>query len=103
MPLTGYTVIYGGSFDPPHIGHATACKWLIEALNAKEVHVLPTYKHVFDKELAPFKDRIAMCDSLKLWDNDNIKVRTTECLLSSPNLTINLVRPYSYCDFISNI
>lgn len=95
MPLTDYTVIYGGSFNPPHIGHTIACTWLIEALNAYEVHILPTYKHVFGKELAPFMDRIMMCDSLEQpWTNGSVQVRMEEELMPQPNLTINLVKHY---------
>lgn len=109
MPLTGYTVIYGGSFNPPHIGHQIACMWMIEALNAREVVVVPTYKHAFGKELSDFEHRIAMCRLMcEMWVNTtqqlfgNSKNRApgpvwvcdVEKSLPHPNITLNTVKAF---------
>jgi nicotinate-nucleotide adenylyltransferase len=61
MRLSRRTVVYGGSFNPPHIGHQMACLYLLEALDAEEVWLLPAARHPFGKELAPFGHRRAMC------------------------------------------
>lgn len=35
--------IYGGTFDPPHIGHEHILKEFIEQINLDKVYVMPTY------------------------------------------------------------
>lgn len=54
--------LLGGSFNPPHIAHQMACLVALETAGADEVWMVPTYRHVFDKMLAPFDDRVAMCE-----------------------------------------
>jgi nicotinate-nucleotide adenylyltransferase len=54
--------LLGGSFDPPHLAHQMACLVALEAMGADEVWMVPTYRHVFGKDLAPFEDRAAMCE-----------------------------------------
>ncbi len=95
MPLTGYTIIYGGSFNPPHFGHAATCLWLMKCLNAYKVDVVPTYQHAFNKSLAPFIDRVVMCELMSApWRNSEVGVSQIEKYMPSPNLTINLVKSY---------
>ena len=99
MPLTGHTVIYGGSFNPPHIGHQIACMWLTEALNAMEVILVPTYQHAFGKELLDFKHRMAMCEKMcALFERDDtgdkVWVSDIEESLPHPNYTINTVKHF---------
>ncbi len=53
--------LFGGSFDPPHLGHVAICKWLFQRGAADEVWVIPCFRHPFDKALSPFEDRYAMC------------------------------------------
>ena len=62
--LTGYTAIYGGSFDPPHMGHQMACLYLLQALDADAVWLVPTGQHAFGKALIPYKHRRAMCERM---------------------------------------
>ncbi len=53
--------IYGGSFDPPHFGHAMVIAWLLWSGTASEVWLVPTFQHAFDKPLAPFELRAGLC------------------------------------------
>jgi len=53
--------LLGGSFNPPHIGHAAICKWLIDRDIADEVWVVPCFVHPLGKKLAPFEHRLEMC------------------------------------------
>lgn len=59
-PLAGVTAVYGGSFDPPHMGHQLACLYLLEALGAEAVWLVPTASHAFGKALRPYAHRVAM-------------------------------------------
>jgi len=53
--------LFGGSFDPPHIGHTEICKWIFAKGLADEVWVIPCFVHPFEKKLSPFEDRYSMC------------------------------------------
>lgn len=61
--MTRRVAVYGGSFDPPHIGHVLSVAWTLSAADVDEVWVIPTWKHAFDKEHgASFEERMAMCE-----------------------------------------
>ncbi len=53
--------IFGGSFNPPHIGHTAICRWVFERKMADEVWVVPCFIHPFGKELESFDHRKEMC------------------------------------------
>jgi nicotinate-nucleotide adenylyltransferase len=54
--------ILGGSFNPPHVAHLMAAYWTLATQGVGEVWLLPSYRHPFGKELAPFEDRVRMCE-----------------------------------------
>lgn len=53
--------IFGGSFNPPHLGHVAICEWLLSKDLVDEVWIVPCYVHPFGKELVSFDDRYNMC------------------------------------------
>jgi nicotinate-nucleotide adenylyltransferase len=56
------TAILGGSFNPPHVAHVMAAYWTLATRGVSEVWMLPSYRHPFGKALAPFEDRVRMCE-----------------------------------------
>ncbi len=54
--------ILGGSFNPPHVAHLMVAYWALATQDVREVWLLPSYRHPFGKELAPFDDRVRMCE-----------------------------------------
>lgn len=56
------TAILGGSFNPPHVAHVMAAYWTLATQGVAEVWMLPSYRHPFGKTLAPFEDRVRMCE-----------------------------------------
>ena len=55
--------MYGGSFDPPHLGHVLSVAWTLSAADVDEAWVIPTWKHAFDKQhSASFEQRMVMCE-----------------------------------------
>jgi nicotinate-nucleotide adenylyltransferase len=56
------TAILGGSFNPPHVAHVMAAYWTLATQGVSEVWLLPSYRHPFGKALAPFEDRVRMCE-----------------------------------------
>jgi nicotinate-nucleotide adenylyltransferase len=54
--------LFGGSFNPPHVAHQMVALYVLETQPVDELWFVPTYAHPFGKPLAPFSDRVAMCD-----------------------------------------
>ncbi|PKO15335.1 nicotinate (nicotinamide) nucleotide adenylyltransferase [candidate division BRC1 bacterium HGW-BRC1-1] len=52
--------IFGGSFNPPHVGHVLACHFALMAWGLDGVVVVPTFAHPFAKPMAPYPHRLAM-------------------------------------------
>lgn len=53
--------IFGGAFDPPHMGHVLVATYALQSTDLNEVWVVPTYKHFFGKKMSPFEARWQMC------------------------------------------
>ncbi|MBW2455674.1 MAG: nicotinate (nicotinamide) nucleotide adenylyltransferase [Deltaproteobacteria bacterium] len=53
--------VFGGSFNPPHVGHVLAATYLRSVDAVDRVLVIPVFRHPFAKPLAPYEDRMAMC------------------------------------------
>jgi nicotinate-nucleotide adenylyltransferase len=59
--------VYGGSFNPPHVAHVLACALVLSLEDVDRVLVVPTYRHPFAKPLAPYDDRVTMCEIAMAW------------------------------------
>lgn len=80
--------VFGGSFNPPHVGHAMIAGWLHWADRCDEVWLLPTFVHAFGKPLAPFARRVAACERLGALVGPHVRVSTIEAELPPPSFTI---------------
>ncbi len=56
------TALFGGSFNPPHAAHQLVALYVLETCEIDELWFVPTFAHPFHKTLAPFDDRVAMCE-----------------------------------------
>jgi len=97
--------VFGGSFNPPHVAHVLACTLLLSIEDVEHVVVVPAYKHPFAKALAPFEDRVRMCELGMGWipkvtvsrieeeiGGESRTLRTLEHLASSrPDWSLRLV------------
>lgn len=90
-PLSLRVAVYGGSFDPPHAAHQQAVRLVANLPEIDRVIVLPVFEHAFDKSLASFEHRVAMCE-LCMLDGPNVEVSRLEALLERPNFTLNTLR-----------
>jgi nicotinate-nucleotide adenylyltransferase len=52
--------LFGGSFNPPHVAHLLVAAWVLETQPVDGLVVVPCYRHPFEKQLAPFDDRLEM-------------------------------------------
>jgi len=59
-PNDSSIVIFGGSFDPPHVGHIAVCDWVVAHHHFDHLLIIPCGSHPFDKTLTPFSHRLQM-------------------------------------------
>lgn len=81
--------VYGGSFNPPHVGHALVASWALWTGAADRVVLLPTYRHAFDKALAPWDERLRLCEALAHALGPAVTVSRIEADLPVPSYTID--------------
>jgi len=84
--------VFGGSFNPPHLGHAMVAAWIRWANRADVVWLVPTFHHAFDKPLAPFDQRFLACVALAELIGPFVAVSPIESSLPRPSFTINTLR-----------
>lgn len=83
--------VYGGSFDPPHVGHAMVAAWLRWTDQCDEVWWVPVFGHPFAKDSAPFATRLAWCRAVAATLPDTV-VDPIEAELPTPSYTIDTLR-----------
>jgi nicotinate-nucleotide adenylyltransferase len=85
--------LFGGSFNPPHLGHAMACLYVLETQKVDLLWMLPAFRHPFGKDLAPFEHRVAMCELLARGFGGRVQVCTLERDLEQEvNRTLDTLR-----------
>jgi nicotinate-nucleotide adenylyltransferase len=83
--------VFGGSFDPPHVGHVLVAAYVLAAHGVERVLVTPTAAHAFGKKLASFEDRLKMCE-LAFAPLRAIELCPIERDLPQPNYTLHTLR-----------
>ncbi len=75
--------VFGGAFDPPHLGHLQIIKTLFQQEVADEVWLVPTGIHDFDKQMQPARHRITMLKLLIEAAPDRVqdKIKINRCEL----------------------
>lgn len=59
-----HVALFGGSFNPPHVGHLLAATYVRAVAGVDAVWLMPACRHPFGKQLAPFDARVALCERL---------------------------------------
>lgn len=78
---------FGGSFDPPHIGHVLATAYVLATQDVDVVLVAPVFKHPFAKSLTSFDDRMTMCRLAFAW-LPGVEISDVEARLGGESLTL---------------
>ena len=55
--------LFGGSFDPPHLGHVLAACYARVVAQVDEVWVAPVAKHAYGKAISPWEQRWSLCEA----------------------------------------
>src|SRR3954471_11261672 len=57
--------LFGGSFDPPHVGHLLAAAYVLATEPVDELWFVPVLQHPFAKPLvAPYEHRVGLCERI---------------------------------------
>lgn len=91
LPASGRVGLLGGSFNPPHLAHALLAHAVLGHGSVDAVWVLPCADHPFGKALAPFADRLALCQ-LAFRHLKDVHVIDVERHLPTPSFTVQTLR-----------
>lgn len=80
--------VFGGSFNPPHVGHALLAHSILATEPLDELWIIPVLAHPFGKAAASFEHRLAMCRLAFGMLGDRVKVMDIERHLPTPSYTV---------------
>ena len=84
--------LFGGSFNPPHVGHQMAALYVLETAPVDELWFVPAFRHPFDKPLGPFPDRLRMCELAAAALGPRARVSDIEASLGGASRTLRTVQ-----------
>lgn len=84
--------LFGGSFDPPHLGHMLAAIYVLGTADLDRLWFIPCYQHAFGKPLAPYEHRLAMCLRALEILPPTVEVSSVEGELKGISRTVDTVR-----------
>jgi nicotinate-nucleotide adenylyltransferase len=85
--------VFGGTFDPPHIGHLILASEACEELNFDRLLwvLTPVPPHKLDQRVRPLKHRLAMLE-LAIADNPRFELSRIEIDRPGPHYTVDTMR-----------
>ena len=84
--------LFGGSFNPPHVAHQLVALYVLETEPVDELWMIPCFKHPFDKDLAPFADRLSMCRLAAAPLGKRVRVSEVEGDLGGDSRTLRTIK-----------
>ncbi|WP_290585987.1 nicotinate (nicotinamide) nucleotide adenylyltransferase [Alicyclobacillus sp.] len=86
-------MLFGGTFDPPHVGHLTMAQLAFEQTGADEVWWLPAPAppHKLDRDVDAYAGRVAMVEAL-IQGCPHMRLCEIEAELPRPSFTVDTVR-----------
>lgn len=86
----GHIGLLGGSFDPPHLGHALLALSFLSLEPIDELWVIPCANHAFKGSLSDFSHRLAMC-RIAFTKIKSVSVLDLEHHLKAPSYTVETI------------
>jgi nicotinate-nucleotide adenylyltransferase len=86
--------LFGGSFNPPHLGHVLSIAYLLGSELVEQVVAVPVFAHALGKSLAPFPERVAMARLAFEW-LPRVAVSDIEQRLATPSRTLETIKALS--------
>lgn len=89
------TILFGGAFDPPHLGHVAIVQTLLKNFPISEIEVIPSFcPPLKSKPFFSFEERISFCDFSFSSVSDKINISNIEKTLSQPSFFLNTLNKY---------
>jgi len=83
--------IFGGTFDPPHIGHLLVAQTVCEAENFDKILFMPANKPPHKKNISRVKDRLNMLN-IAIEGNPNFEISDMEIKRGGVSYTIETLK-----------
>jgi len=83
--------LFGGTFDPPHIGHLLIAQTVFEAENFDKIVFVPAYQPPHKTEITPVKNRLEMLQ-IAVDSNPNFEISDVEIKRGGVSYTIDTVQ-----------
>ena len=87
--------VFGGTFDPPHLGHVILPTYLRARGLVDTLVIAPCADHPLGKSMSPFADRLAWTRAAMAMHGDGVQVSDLEAVLAEreggPSYTIRLL------------
>ena len=85
--------LFGGTFDPLHIGHLLVAQTIFEAENFDNIVFIPTLKTPRKNNITHIKDRLAML-RMGVTSNPNFEISDLEIQRGGTSYSIDTIREY---------
>ena len=85
------TCLFGGTFDPPHIGHLLVAQTVCEAENFDKILFIPAFQPPHKDDISPVDERLAMLE-LAEEGNPNFEISDVELKRRGVSYTIDTVK-----------
>lgn len=82
--------LFGGSFNPPHIGHVLAAAYVLSTGVVERVVAVPVFEHALRKSLEPFEHRVEMTRRA-FGLLSGVEVSEIEAELGAPSRTLSTI------------
>ncbi len=83
--------LFGGTFDPPHIGHLLIAQTVCEAEHFDKIIFIPAYQPPHKTEITPVDDRLKML-KIAVKGNPNFEISDIEIKRGGVSYTIDTVK-----------
>jgi nicotinate-nucleotide adenylyltransferase len=81
--------LFGGSFNPPHVGHLLVTAYVLATAEVDEVWLMPAHRHAFGKALAPFHHRVELCSLLASFFRKGVRATSVESEVEGAGYTVD--------------
>lgn len=76
--MSRQVALFGGSFDPAHLGHVLVVARVLATEDVDEVWLVPTHTHAFGKPLTEFAVRVEMAEAIAGLFDERVQVSRVE-------------------------
>lgn len=85
--------LFGGMFDPPHIGHLILAERTADLLSLDKIIIFPAGNHPTKPTITSAEDRLALC-RLTFTDNPKFEVSDIEVTQDATSYTIDTIKAF---------